>query len=248
MDEARTHSVDGVPLLWRCPPAPTAIAIHVPAFGQTKEHAVDVLDFLCNRGFVFVALDAFQHGERGVEDRGQISQRVFSSFRRSMWTIIGMTALDLPSIAEWARNSFGPQLPVHLTGLSMGGDIAIAAAPLIEGVASVNTVVATPDWTRPGMRDIASGELIEQGLPDARAKLLFDALSPMKHLGHYRDLAMKFIVGEMDRHVPAEAALRFAALVNEDGGQVSVLVKAGFSHLDFIGREWWRDFDFGPAA
>ena len=143
-EQARKHSVDGVPLLWRCPPTPAAIAIHVPAFGQTKEQVVDVLDFLCNQGFVSVALDAFQHGERGREDRGQISRRVFSRFRRSMWTMIGMTALGLPSIAEWARRSFGPQLTVRLTGLSMGGDIAIAAAPLIEVEASVNTVVATP--------------------------------------------------------------------------------------------------------
>lgn len=128
--------VDGVPLCWRSPARPTAIAIHVPAFGQAKEQATDVLDYLSGRGFASIAIDAFQHGERGHENREQISKRVFASFRRSMWTIIGMTALDMPSVAEWARGHFGSQLPLHLTGLSMGGDTIIAAAPLIDGVAA----------------------------------------------------------------------------------------------------------------
>ena len=248
VEETRKQTVDGVPLCWHCPQNPQGIAIHVPAFGQTKEQAAGVLDFLCGAGFASIVIDAFQHGERGREDRAQIDQRVFSSFRRSMWTIIGMTALDLPSIAEWARETIGARLPVHLTGLSMGGDTVVAAAPLIEGVASVNAVIATPDWTRPGMRDISSGELIHQGPPDSRAQLLYDALNPITHHDRYRDLPIRFIVGEMDTHVPAEAALRFASLVNEDGGRVSVVTKPGLSHLDFVKRDWWYDFDFASVS
>ena len=130
----------------------------------------------------------------------------------------------------------------------MGVDTVIAAAPLIEGVASINAVIATPDWTRPGMRDVSSGELIEQGLPDRRAQLLYDALNPMTHHNRYRDLPTRFIVGEVDTHVPAEAASRFAALVNEDGGRVSVITKPGLSHLDFVKREWWHDFDLASVS
>lgn len=248
MDEAYRQTVNGVPLYWRCPPTPTAIAIHVPAFGQTKEQAVDVLTFLYGTGFAAIVIDPFQHGERGSEDREQLSRRVFSNFRRSMWTIIGMTALDVPSVAQWARDSWGSQLPVHLSGLSMGGDTVIAAAPLIDGVASVNAVIATPDWTRPGMRDLSSGKLIEQGAPDARAKLLYDALNPLTHCDRYHNLPIRFIVGDPDTHVPAEAAARFAALANERGGRVSVVTKPGLSHLDFVKREWWHDLDFSPVA
>lgn len=248
MEDPWKRTVDGVPFCWRCPPTPTGIAIHVPAFGQTKEQAAGVLEFLCRQGFASIVIDAFQHGERGCEDRAQINRRVFSSFRRSMWTIIGMTALDLPSIAEWARETIGSRLPIHLTGLSMGGDTVVAAAPLIQGVASINAVIATPDWTRPGMRDISSGALIDQGLPDPRAQLLYDALNPLTHHDRYRDLPIRFIVGEMDTHVPAEAASRFAAWVNDDGGRVSVIIQPGLSHLDFVKREWWHEFDFGPVA
>lgn len=248
MTEARKQTVDGVPLCWRCPPDPKAIAIHVPAFGQTKEQAVGVLDHLFEAGFAAIIIDAYQHGERGCEERERINRRVFSSFRRFMWTIIGMTALDLPSIAEWARSSFGSQLAVHLTGLSMGGDTVIAAAPLIDGVASINAVIATPDWMRPGMRDLTSGECIAQGMSDARAQLLFDALNPISRWDRYRDQPIRFVVGEIDTHVPAEAASRFAELVNRDGGRVSIVMKAGLGHLDFVQEEWWHDFDFGPVA
>lgn len=248
MEETRKLILDGVPLCWRCPPTPLGIAIHVPAFCQTKEQAESVLTFLCGAGFASIVIDAFQHGERGSEDRKQMSERVFSSFRRSMWTIIGMTALDLPSVAEWARKMFGSRLPVHLTGLSMGGDTGVTAAPLIEGVASINAVIATPDWTRPGMRDISSGELIDQCVPDLRSQLLYEALDPMTHHDRYRDLPIRFIVGEVDSHIPAEAASRFAAFVNEAGGNISIITKPGLSHLDFVKREWWHDFDFAHVS
>lgn len=152
-----------------------------------------------------------------------------------------MTALDLPSIAEWAHTAIGARLPVHLTGLSMGGDTVVAAAPSIDGVAGINAVIATPDWPRPEMRDISSGELIEQGPPDRRAQLLYDALNPITHHARYRDLPTRFIVGEVGTHVPAEAASRFAALVNEDDGRVSVIIKPDLS--EWLHTDWRRASD-----
>src|SRR3569832_2863691 len=170
MSEARKEIVDGVPLLWRSPSTPKAVVIHVPAFGQTKQETGPLLDFLEASGFAAVVIDAFQHGERVYgENREAITRRVFANFRQHMWTIIGMTALDLPSVSQWARQRFGPQMPLHLTGLSMGGDIVVAASPLIDAVSGINAVIATPDWTRPGMRDLMTENLVEQGSPDARA-------------------------------------------------------------------------------
>jgi dienelactone hydrolase len=242
-----TETVDGVPVLWRAPAASTAILIHVPAFSQTKEQTQPVLDRAFSLGFAAVAIDAYQHGARGTEDRDALMRRVFANFRREMWTIIGETTFDVPRAAEWARARFGAKLPVHLTGLSMGGDVVVAAAPLIDDVASVNAVVATPDWQRPGMRDIASGELVPQGTPDAKARLFFERLNPIDHPEPYRKLRIHFILGELDTHVPPEAAHSFKAIVNgaQDRGPVRITEKAGLGHLDFITPTWIDDFDYG---
>ncbi len=243
----KTAVVDGIPVCWLPPKdRAEAILIHVPAFGQAKEGARPVLEFAAARGFMAVAFDAYQHGARGSEEREAMTRRVFASFRREMWTIIGETALDLPRVATWARQHSGA-LPLHLTGLSMGGDAVVAAAPLIERVASVNAVVATPDWTRPGMRDIATGEPVPPGAPDPKAQVFFDALEPLRHPGRYTGLRIHFINGASDTHVPPEAARRFRDAVNGLGraGPVRVTEKPGLGHLDFVDPHvWLADLQF----
>jgi dienelactone hydrolase len=244
----QTDVVDEIPVFWITPQGRAkAILIHVPAFGQAKERAQPVLEYAAERGFVAVAIDAYQHGARGSEDREAITRRVFANFRREMWTIIGETALDLPRAAAWAKDRFG-EMPLHLTGMSMGGDTVVAAAPLIEGVASVNAVIATPDWTRPGMRDIATGELVPPGSPDPKAQFFFDALEPLRHPGRYGNTPIHFISGALDTHVPPEAARRFRDEVNGVGreGPVSITEKPGMRHLDFVDPQTWvRDLQFG---
>jgi hypothetical protein len=239
-------STDGVALSWSAPPDPRGIVIHVPAFGQTKEQASEVLDEFVARGFAAIAIDAYQHGARGTEDREAITQRVFANFRREMWTIIGETALDLPRVVEWSRQVFGATLQLHLTGLSMGGDVVVAAAPLIEEVATINAVIATPDWRRPGMRDLTTDALIEQGNPDPKARLLFCSLNPVDHFERYRGLKTHFIVGDADTHVPPVAADRFAASVNAGTREkwVSVTRRPSLKHLDFLSYPWVGDLDF----
>ena len=52
----------------------------------------------------------------------------------------------------------------------MGGDISVALAGIDHRIIRVAAIVATPDWTRPGMRDVrGSGEILPQGEPDAYA-------------------------------------------------------------------------------
>ncbi len=94
------------------------------------------------------------------------------------------------------------------------------------------------------MRDIATGNLIDQGAPDRRAEFLFETLNPNTHLDRYLTVPIRFIVGGKDCHVPPEAALRFADMVNEAGGDASVMVKGDLSHLDFVQIPWWLDFEF----
>lgn len=235
------ETVDGIPVVWAAPPKAGGILIHVPAFGQTKEAAAPVLEKALSLGLVAVAIDAYQHGERGNEDREALTRRVFSNFRREMWTIIGETTLDLPRVAAWATTKFGPDLKLHLTGLSMGGDVVVAAAPLLQVVASVNAVIATPDWQRPGMRDLKTDELIDQGQPDPKAKLFFDALEPLHHAELYARLPIHFICGAADRHVPPDGARRFKAQVGEANDNIVITEKPGMSHLDFVDPKTWLD-------
>lgn len=230
--------VDGIPLVWSAPASPAGLLVHIPAFGQAKEAASPIVDRATSLGFVGIVLDAYQHGERGTEDREALTRRVFSNFRRNMWTILGETTLDVPRVVAWARRRFGSDLGLHLTGLSMGGDVAVAAAPFIDGVASVNAVVATPDWQRPGMRDIGSGELIDQGEPDPKARLFFEALDPLHHADRYKALPIHFINGAADRHVPPDGARRFKALLGE-ANNIVITEKPGQGHLDFVDPNVW---------
>ena len=49
-------------------------------------------------------------------------------------------------------------------GVSMGGDIAVALAAVDHRVTRVGAVVATPDWTRPGMTRVGEPDaVIDQG-------------------------------------------------------------------------------------
>lgn len=233
------ETVDDIPLVWTAPPVADGLLVHVPAFGQTKEATAPILQKAASLGLVAMAIDAYQHGERGHENREALTRRVFSNFRRNMWTIIGETALDIPRVVAWARRTFAPDLKLHLTGLSMGGDVVIAAAPLVDMVASVNAVVATPDWQRPGMRDLGTGELIDQGEPDPKARLFFEALEPLHHIDHYRTLPIHFINGAEDRHVPPDGARRFKTLVG--AATIMITEKPGLGHLDFIDPKSWLD-------
>lgn len=230
-----------VPVAWMRPAGQAqGIVIHTPAFGQTKEDAAPVLERIAASGRVGVALDAHQHGERGRESRDALFARVFRNFRTHMWTILGETALDVPAVIDWALAKFGA-LPVQLSGLSMGGDVAVVAMGIDARPVRANVVVATPDWTRPGMQAIRSGELVDQGAPDLRAKLLYEALDPLTHAGRYVGREIHFVCGAEDHHVPPEAAFRFADRVGPPEARViTIELLPGKSHLDFIDPAlWW---------
>lgn len=240
MDLSR-ETVEGIPIVWAAPPRAGGLLIHVPAFGQTKEAAAPVLQKALSLGLFAVAMDAYQHGERGTEDREALMRRVFSNFRRDMWTIIGQTTLDVPRVVAWARRKFGADLKLHLTGLSMGGDVVVAAAPLVDPLAGVNAVVATPDWQRPGMRDIRTGELVDQGEPDVEAQRFFDQLEPLRHADRYAGLPIHFLNGAADQHVPPDGARRFKALVGQANNRIVITEKPDMGHLDFMDPKVWID-------
>ena len=238
--------IDRIPLIVREPTsAARGLFLHLAAFGQRKEETQPVLGKLAQLGYVAISLDAFQHGSRGNEDREQITRRVFANFRRYMWPILGQTTLDVCRVINWATAHY-KQSDVKLSGLSMGGDIAVAAVGLDRRISAVTAVVSTPDWKRPGMREISDPtKLIPQGEPDIYAQFFYENLNPMTHLEAYlHGPRIHFVCGGDDRHVPPDGALRFKdelSTVRPDaGGAVSVTVLPDRSHLDFIDPSvWW---------
>ncbi len=222
--------------------------IYLPGLGGTKEFMLPYLQDLAAAGFVALSLDPWQHGERGSESQMELWTRVFGNFRRHMWPILGQTSLDLLRIIDWAVATLDVESHIFVGGLSMGGDIAVAAAGLDHRIERIAATVATPDWLRPGMQDLSTpGTLLPPGEPDAYAHYFYDHLNPLTHLAAFaHGPAMYFLCGEQDTHVPPDGALRFQAALREaypvaaDHVQVSLL--PGMGHLDFVNPElWWSN-------
>ena len=202
------------------------LALWVPPLGMTKEDMRPVLESLAGAGFRAVSFDPWQHCERGTESADEIRARVFADFRRQMWPIIGQTTLDCLRVIDW----FGDG-PVVAGGTSMGGDAAVALAGIDRRVTRVAAIVATPDWTRPGMRDIRDpSRVLPQGDAGSYAQWFFDRLDPLTHVENYAHRpAILFECGADDVHVPPDGAQRFATAL---GHNVQVNVRAGLGHID----------------
>lgn len=241
--------IDHIPITWFEPQAdrPTRrLVVYVPPFNGSKEAMLPYLQDLARAGFVALSLDPWQHGERGSESAEEIGQRVFGNFRRYMWPILGQTTLDLLRVLDWAVATLHVEPVFSVGGLSMGGDIAVAAAGLDRRIERVAAVVATPDWQRPGMQDF-SGSLLPPGTPDAYARYFYGLLNPLTHLVAYaHGPAIYFICGERDTHVPPDGAQRFQAALREvfpsAGENIQISLIPGLGHMDFVRPEpWWPD-------
>lgn len=243
--------VDHIPVIWFEPQTrrPTRqLAIYIPPFSDTKEFTIPYLQDLTAAGFVALSLDPWQHGERGTESQMEIATRVFGNFRRHMWPILGQTTLDVLRVIDWAVATLDVDPHISIGGLSMGGDIAVAAAGLDHRIERVAATIATPDWLRPGMRNpFNSGIILPPGEPDAYAQFFYDHLNPLTHLAAFaHGPAIYFICGEQDTHVPPDGALRFQAALRESypvaGEHVQVKLIPGLGHMDFDNPQpWWSD-------
>ena len=131
---ANTIWIDHIPALYLTPDSRYSsprLIITLPGLSGTKESMVKpVLQDIAAAGFIGLSFDPWQHGERGTENQQQISQRVFGSFRRHFWPILGNTVLDTLRVIDWAIETLHIVPPVYMVGTSMGGDIAVAAAGL----------------------------------------------------------------------------------------------------------------------
>jgi len=233
--------VDSIPVLL-ARPEPAAdrhrLAVWLPYFTGTKEAMAPTLERLASRGFTALSLDPWQHGERGTETGDELSRRVFAAFRRGMWPILGQTTLDAIRVLDWALERFDVSADVVAGGISMGGDISVALAGADHRVRRVAAVVATPDWTRPGMASIDdASEVIDQGEPSGYAAWLYRALDPMTNLARFaHGPAIRFELGAADTHVPPGSAFAFVdalrTVAPEAAKRVQVIAHDGLGHLD----------------
>jgi uncharacterized protein len=220
---ARSTWVDHIPVSWVG--NGERLALWLPYLGGTKEEMLPALERLADAGFTAVSLDPWQHGERAAESPDELYARVFGAFRRHMWPIAGQTALDCLRVIDWAVGELGTNGDVVAGGVSMGGDVAVVLGGIEPRVERVAALVATPDWTRPGMQALDGGGPLDQGQADAYAQWFYDRLDPMTHPERYGDRPeILFECGGEDHHVPAEAALRF--------GRGKVNVRPGLGHID----------------
>jgi dienelactone hydrolase len=243
--------IDHIPVIWLEPEPgfePRKLAIFLTGLSGEKENNLSFLRDLADAGYVALSFDCWEHGERTRLTSQEVLERTFGNFRRYMWVNLGQTALDTLRVIDWAAATLGVGAEVIMGGLSMGGDISVAAAGLDPRIRRVGAVVATPDWLRPGMLDLRDPQKqpLPTGAPDAYARWLYEQVNPITHLSHYAHAPeIRFVCGEQDDHVPPEAAYRFKAALTElyplAGQRVQIDLLPGLDHIG-VGRQkeqWW---------
>jgi dienelactone hydrolase len=206
-----TADLDGIPLLWARPagegPRPLVLWLH--AFSWSKEDVVPQLIDLASRGFIALSWDLPQHGARSLETRDTIKRRVRADLRRHFWPILAQGADEAPRIIDWALAHLDIQSQVAIGGISMGGDIAVAAAGIDQRIDRVAVALATPDWLRPGSNE-------PQGTASETEWEFYRRFNPLTNLQHYAHRpAMAFACGADDRQVPPEGADTFVQALSE---------------------------------
>jgi uncharacterized protein len=105
-----------------------------------------------------------------------ISRSLRNGFRL-MWPILGHITLDTLRVIDWALAALDVAPQIYMGGISMGGDIAVAAAGIDHRIKRVAAIVATPDWKRPGMQDLfRPGMLLAPGVADAYPRYFYEQL------------------------------------------------------------------------
>lgn len=185
------------------------LIIWLPGFSGSKDGSDRQLQELAARGYVALSFDPYQHGARRIEEQPELVKRVRGNIRRYFWPILARTAEEVPVVIDWAIKELGVRKEVGIGGVSMGGDISVAAAGVDKRIKAVSACVATPDWMRPGSFE-------PPGEPDAAAQADYDRRNPLTHLKAYKHQpAIAFQSGADDRQVPAEAGQRFVAALQE---------------------------------
>ena len=95
--------------------------IWLPGFSGSKEKMEPYLADLAAAGFVALAYDPYQHGERMVETLDELRARIKGNIRRHFWPILARTAEDVTGVIDWAVERLGVGERVGMGGISAGG-------------------------------------------------------------------------------------------------------------------------------
>jgi uncharacterized protein len=230
--------VDGIPVLMVEAAGPgREVVLWMSHLGGSAEQTLPMLERFAAAGHPAVSFDAVGHGSRGSGDPWEFAAGVLGAFHRRMWPILGQTTLEAMRVLTWAQERTGAAGPARAGGLWMGGDVAVALAGIDRRVARVATVGSSPDWSRPGMRELRDGtRVVDQGEADPYSQWFADRLDPMQHLDRYRGgAALGFELGGADHHIPQANAQAFAdALLNTHGvspERLRLNVHPGLDHL-----------------
>jgi dienelactone hydrolase len=230
--------VDGIPVLLVEAAGPGRdVVLWMSHLGGSAEQTLPMLERFAGAGHPAVSFDGVGHGSRGSGDPWELAAGVLAAFRRRMWPILGQTTLEAMRVLSWAQERTGAAGAALAGGVSMGGDVAVALAGIDPRVVRVATVGSSPDWSRPGMRDLRdSTRVVDQGAADPYSQWFADQLDPMRHLERYRGgAALGFELGGADHHIPQENAQAFADALRERPGvgpeRLRLNVHPGLDHL-----------------
>jgi dienelactone hydrolase len=118
--------------------------------GSQKETQDKELVSLAQRGFLAVGIDAVGHGERRYRDFDVLMKS--DNFHLDVLKMVRQTADEVPRVIEALRRQSDGLGKIGLTGISMGGCIAFAAAVNETQLAAAAPILATPDWSFGGRR------------------------------------------------------------------------------------------------
>jgi dienelactone hydrolase len=208
-----TEKVVDIPILWVEPTQVQnrKLVIWLPGFTSAKEAVRDHLGELAAAGYVALSFDPVDHGERsrtGTEaeiepNSGSFIAQTDGKLYRHFWSIEAETAAEVPHIIDWVITHLAVEPPFGMGGISMGGDIAVAAAGLDPRITVVAACIATPDWLKPGsMYDLSA--------PNAAVQAQYKRYNPITNLANYRHCpAISFQCSAKDPMVPPDGATRF---------------------------------------
>lgn len=200
-----TNMINQIPVIWEEPTHNRNghLVIWLPGLWGSKEGVRSHLRLFANAGFTAISFDPWEHGERRQDSEEQFNRKINGNKRRYFWPIMARTTEDYPRIIDGAVQKFQLTGSVMAGGVSMGGDIAIAAAGLDRRIRAVAACISTPDWLRPGSDEPESE-------PDDHAWSCYHRYNPLTNLAKYAHKpAIRFLNGAQDQHVPPDGARRF---------------------------------------
>jgi dienelactone hydrolase len=233
----RREIVEGIPVILAEPVEQRgAPVLWMSYLGGYGERNLPMLERFAAAGHPAASFDAPGHGARGSGDRQEFARRVLAAFRQRMWPLLGRTTLEALRVLDWLGGELDASEGFLVGGFSMGGDAAVALAGIDQRVLRVVAIGSTPDWSRPGMRELEDpSRPLDQGEADAYADWFAARLDPMRNLGRFRrELAIDFELGAEDRHIPEANARAFAdalaALDPPAAATVEINVHPGLDH------------------